>query len=261
MTKQKIIMIVSAVIVGISLIYTFVNYQNYSAKVDTNKKQYSELKEEYASATETQESISEEDIKTGLNSAKKSGDDVATLLNQYLNALSYTGTNFTETQENQKKEEREEISKQLDAYFGEGSIMRTGVYPFDMSLVKNQNCWSFKNSYNFSGDTIDVLWVCSDNSGNTLAYVTADYHVDTNSFDNVSNHITILGNNYFSYTGDKVDKSTDTSNIFDVMQNASITDEDKKALEEYHNDKDAMAEQEANEAARAEMKKQAESSN
>ena len=29
-------MIVSAVIVGISLIFTFVNYQNYSAKVENN---------------------------------------------------------------------------------------------------------------------------------------------------------------------------------------------------------------------------------
>lgn len=38
--RKKIVMIVSVVIVGISLIFTFVNYQNYSAKVDENEKQY-----------------------------------------------------------------------------------------------------------------------------------------------------------------------------------------------------------------------------
>ena len=232
--RKKIVMIVSAVIVGISLIFTFVNYQNYSAKVDENKKQYYDLKREYEDATKKQKPVSEDDVKNGLNSAKKSGDDVANLLNQYLCALPYTGTNFTKEQEKEKAAERAEMSKQLNKYFGEGTVMSTGVYSFDMSLIGNQSCWQFMNSYNFSGDSIDVLWECFDKANNVVAYVTAKYHADSNSFDNVSQHMTTLGQTYMGVTGsdnasEKID-TTDTTTIFDVMQNAGLTQAQKDAL-------------------------------
>lgn len=68
--RKKIVMIVSAVIVGISLIFTFVNYQNYSAKVDENEKQYHDLKSEYEDVMKKQKPVSEDDVKNGLNSAK-----------------------------------------------------------------------------------------------------------------------------------------------------------------------------------------------
>ena len=232
--RKKIVMIVSAVIVGISLIFTFVNYQNYSAKVDENEKQYHDLKSEYEDVTKKQKPVSEDDVKNGLNSAKKSGDDVANLLNQYLCALPYTGTNFTKEQEKEKAAERAEMSKQLNKYFGEGTVMSTGVYSFDMSLIGNQSCWQFMNSYNFSGDSIDVLWECFDKANNVVAYVTAKYHADSNSFDNVSQHMTILGQTYMGVTGsdnasEKID-TTDTTTIFDVMQNAGLTQAQKDAL-------------------------------
>lgn len=232
--RKKIVMIVSAVIVGISLIFTFVNYQNYSAKVDENEKQYHDLKSEYEDVTKNQKPVSEDDVKNGLNSAKKSGDDVANLLNQYLCALPYTGTNFTKEQEKEKAAERVEMSKQLNKYFGEGTVMSTGVYSFDMSLIGNQSCWQFMNSYNFSGDSIDVLWECFDKTNNVVAYVTAKYHADSNSFDNVSQHMTILGQTYMGVTGsdnasEKID-TTDTTTIFDVMQNAGLTQAQKDAL-------------------------------
>lgn len=232
--RKKIVMIVSAVIVGISLIFTFVNYQNYSAKVDENEKQYHDLKSEYEDVTKKQKPVSEDDVKNGLNSAKKSGDDVANLLNQYLCASPYTGTNFTKEQEKEKAAERAEMSKQLNKYFGEGTVMSTGVYSFDMSLIGNQSCWQFMNSYNFSGDSIDVLWECFDKANNVVAYVTAKYHADSNSFDNVSQHMTILGQTYMGVTGsdnasEKID-TTDTTTIFDVMQNAGLTQAQKDAL-------------------------------
>lgn len=232
--RKKIVMIVSAVIVGISLIFTFVNYQNYSAKVDENEKQYHDLKSEYEDVTKKQKPVSEDDVKNGLNSAKKSGDDVANLLNQYLCALPYTGTKFTKEQEKEKAAERAEMSKQLNKYFGEGTVMSTGVYSFDMSLIGNQSCWQFMNSYNFSGDSIDVLWECFDKANNVVAYVTAKYHADSNSFDNVSQHMTILGQTYMGVTGsdnasEKID-TTDTTTIFDVMQNAGLTQAQKDAL-------------------------------
>lgn len=232
--RKKIVMILSAVIVGISLIFTFVNYQNYSAKVDENEKQYHDLKSEYEDVTKKQKPVSEDDVKNGLNSAKKSGDDVANLLNQYLCALPYTGTNFTKEQEKEKAAERAEMSKQLNKYFGEGTVMSTGVYSFDMSLIGNQSCWQFMNSYNFSGDSIDVLWECFDKANNVVAYVTAKYHADSNSFDNVSQHMTTLGQTYMGVTGsdnasEKID-TTDTTTIFDVMQNAGLTQAQKDAL-------------------------------
>lgn len=256
--RKKIVMIVSAVIVGISLIFTFVNYQNYSAKVDENRKQYHDLKSEYEDVTKQQKPVSEDDVKNGLNSAKKSGDDVANLLNQYLCASPYTGTNFTKEQEKEKAAERAEMSKQLNNYFGEGTVMSTGVYFFDMSLIGNQNCWQFMNIYNFSGDSIDVLWECFDKANNVVAYVTAKYHADSNSFDNVSQHMTTLGQTYMGVTGsdnasEKID-TTDTTTIFDVMQNAGISEETRKELEDYHNDKEAMDAKEANEAARDVLK-------
>lgn len=256
--RKKIVMIVSVVIVGISLIFTFVNYQNYSAKVDENRKQYHDLKREYEDVTKQQKPVSEDDVKNGLNSVKKSGDDVANLLNQYLCALPYTGTNFTKEQEKEKAAERAEMSKQLNKYFGEGTVMSTGVYSFDMSLIGNQSCWQFMNSYNFSGDSIDVLWECFDKANNVVAYVTAKYHADSNSFDNVSQHMTILGQTYMGVTGsdnasEKID-TTDTITIFDVMQNAGISEETRKELEDYHNDKEAMDAKEANEAARDALK-------
>ena len=156
------------------------------------------------------------------------------MLNQYLCALPYTGTNFTKEQEKEKAAERAEMSKQLNKYFGEGTVMSTGVYSFDMSLIGNQNCWQFMNSYNFSGDSIDVLWECFDKANNVVAYVTAKYHADSNSFDNVSQHMTILGQTYMGVTGsdnasEKID-TTDTTTIFDVMQSAGLTQAQKDAL-------------------------------
>ena len=168
--------------------------------MDENKKQYYDLKSEYEDATKKQKPVSEDDVKNGLNSAKKSGDDVANLLNQYLCALPYTGTNFTKEQEKEKAAERAEMSKQLNKYFGEGTVMSIGVYSFDMSLIGNQSCWQFMNSYNFSGDSIDVLWECFDKANNVVAYVTAKYHADSNSFDNVSQHMTTLGQTYMGVT-------------------------------------------------------------
>ena len=58
------------IFVGISLIFTFVNYQNYSAKVDENEKQYHDLKSEYEDVMKKQKPVSEDDVKNGLNSAK-----------------------------------------------------------------------------------------------------------------------------------------------------------------------------------------------
>ncbi len=258
--RKKIVMIVSAVIVGISLIFTFVNYQNYSAKVDENRKQYKDLKSEYEDTTKNQKTVSEDDVKTGLNSAKKSGDDVANLFNQYLSTFLSNGEQLSKEQEDERRVEQEKISKQLDAYFGEGTDVRTSPYLFDVNLIGNSSCWQFMNSYSFSSDSIDVLWECFDNSKNVIAYVTAQYHADSNSFDNVSHHMTILGQTYMGMTGNdnasaKID-TTDTTTIFDVMQNADvgISEETRKELEEYHNDKDAMNAKEANEAARDAMK-------
>ena len=161
-------------------------------------------------------------------------------------------------QEKEKAAERAEMSKQLNKYFGEGTVMSTGVYSFDMSLIGNQSCWQFMNSYNFSGDSIDVLWECFDKANNVVAYVTAKYHADSNSFDNVSQHMTTLGQTYMGVTGsdnasEKID-TTDTTTIFDVMQNAGISEETRKELEDYHNDKEAMDAKEANEAARDALK-------
>ena len=121
--RKKIVMIVSVVIVGISLIFTFVNYQNYSAKVDENEKQYHDLKSEYEDVTKKQKPVSEDDVKNGLNSAKKSGDDVANLLNQYLCALPYTGTNFTKEQEKEKAD-MEHLVKKVQEQFSFGSNRR-----------------------------------------------------------------------------------------------------------------------------------------
>lgn len=256
--RKKIVMIVSAVIVGISLIFTFVNYQNYSAKVDENEKQYHDLKSEYEDVTKKQKPVSEDDVKNGLNSAKKSGDDVANLFNQYLSTFLSNGEQLTKEQEDERKAEQEEISKQLDAYFGEGTDVRTSPYLFDVNLIGNSSCWQFMNSYSFSSDSIDVLWECFDNSKNVIAYVTAKYHADSNSFDNVSHHMTILGQTYMGVTGrdnasEKID-TTDTTTIFDVMQNAGISEETRKELEDYHNDKEAMDAKEANEAAKDALK-------
>lgn len=256
--RKKIVMIASAVVVGISLIFTFVNYQNYSAKVDENRKQYHDLKSEYEDATKNQKTVSEDDVKNGLNSAKKSGDDVANLFNQYLSTFLSNGEQLTKEQEDERKAEQEEISKQLDAYFGEGTDLRTSPYLFDANLIGNSSCWQFMNSYSFSSDSIDVLWECFDNSKNVIAYVTAQYHAESNSFDTVSHHMTILGQTYMSMTGnenasEKID-TTDTTTIFDVMQNAGISEETRKELEDYHNDKKAMEAQESNEVARDALK-------
>ena len=83
-------------------------------------------------------------------------------------------------------------------------------------------------------------------------------HADSNSFDNVSQHMTTLGQTYMGVTGsdnasEKID-TTDTTTIFDVMQNAGISEETRKELEDYHNDKEAMDAKEANEAARDALK-------
>ena len=258
LSLSKIFTGVGICLVAITSVHVFTSYRDYSDKMTDYNNQYVSLRNEVESEVQNNKEITEDDVKTQLHSVKDVGVKIASNANrlQQLSSSGYiTSPNYSE---NDTREEQAEIADVMRDYFGSKTILSTVWFAGDLSMLENQNCWSFMNSYDFSEDIISVLWVCQDDDKNVLAYVTADYHADTDSFDNVSKHVTVIGNTYILPTTGDEDISISDGDIVDnvnqIFDSAGLTDEQKKQQEDAINDEEWQKVKEENNSAKAQLK-------
>lgn len=253
---SKIFAGVGICFIAISIIVAFTSYDEYSNKMVSYNEQYALLKQNNEDVANNTEQISAEEVETQLHSVKDVGVKIATYANR-LQVLSSTGyTKSANYDEKATREEQSEIATTMSAYFGDKSVLGTTWFAGDLTEMGNQNCWTFMNSYDFSENTISVLWLCKDGVGNVVAYVTADYHADTNSFDNVTRHMTTVGVSYIPATGNDgvaIDEDV-VDNVNKISDSAGLTDEQMQAQENALNDEGWQKAKEENNSARDQLR-------
>lgn len=241
----------------VSGLVAFASYDKYASKMASYNEQYDALKQDNENVASNIEQVSEEEVKTQLHSVKDVGAKIATCANR-LQVLSSTGyAKSANYDEKATREEQSEIATIMSEYFGDKSVLRTTWFSGDLTAMNNQNCWSFMNSYDFSENTISVLWLCKDGVGNVVAYVTADYHADTNSFDNVERHMTTVGVTYVPATGDDgviIDDEDVVNDVNQISDSAGLTDEQMQAQEDALNNEEWQKAKDENNSARDQLK-------
>lgn len=146
-----------------------------------------------------------EDVRTILNSASVAGNKVAKYQTNYM-------------------EHSLELSDQL---FEQNVIDLSNCFTFDGQdgrvpwyvPVGVNPIWKFKNTYSFSGDNLDVVWVCElEKTSEILAYATAVYHAKEDRFSNTVWYVTGEGVQYIGITEDLnpfMDANGDTGGVHD----------------------------------------------
>lgn len=149
-----------------------------------------------------------EQARQTLSSAKEKGQAVATQQNAYLN------TKPGETGEVTK------ISEQLAAILGDASEGSKGMDPKTPwyktgPTVKaapqgsGEYSWTFESTYEFSGDTAVVTWLCRHKeTGDLLAWTMADYDGSDDTFSTFRSGLTSQGQTYIGGTEDKGSENT-----------------------------------------------------
>ena len=94
---------------------------------------------------------------------------------------------------------------------------------------------------------MQVLWTYADEAGDLLAFLTAEYQKATDPFANVLAHATIIGSQYFPYTGEEtagVDQNTDS--VFLLQNVAGLSPETQRAYDTWLSDEQAQSDAETN---------------
>lgn len=257
---SKIITGIGVIIVVVSLLFVFISYTDYQSSVAEKQEKVTELTAKLEQTGDA-EKISENDVKSQLNSVKTIGDEIARLQNRYMVLASTDYMSNADYDEESVRAEEKEIAEKIDVYFGAGTgWQRARWYAGDASKMGLTDCWTFMNSYDFSENTISVLWSCKDGRGTVVSYVTADYHADTNSFDNVQRHDTVAGMTYLNVTSDKsvaeFNQEAYVSGIQSIFESAGLSEEFQQKMEEARNREGQAEDQESNNEARGMLREQ-----
>lgn len=196
-------------LIGICVL-AFLMYQDFSkfqSQTEANAEQIAQLQKELDDIQVT--TTTAEESKVALNSARTLGARIAELQNQYMARMKEQAENPGD--EIAYYEALNTISAELDTYFGENSTFRGGWYLGDPG--ESEAVWSFCTNYSFTGDSLPVLWKCT-GEGGLLAYVTGQYHVDTNTIDGLQSYVTLNGTSYYPTT--QSDTAVETEDNFDA---------------------------------------------
>lgn len=238
-----------AAVIGVSLVLLLVfagvyatGQSAYEAKVQERKDRITELTASLSEASEAKDdAMTAEDAEGMVSSAKSAGSHAADLENTYMSVL-----HAADLSETDRMAQLTDLSSQMDALFGENTPLRTAWYTWDVSRLASA-VWSFQTNADFSGDQMQVLWTCTDDAGDLLAYVTADYQKATDTFANGIAHATIIGSQYFPYTGEEtagVDQNTDS--VFLLQNVAGLSPETQSAYDTWLSDDQAQSDAETN---------------
>lgn len=246
-----------ALVIG-SAVWFYSTYDSYRSEVKSKSNELAVLSGDLDALKVKAESntLSQEKMKETAHSAKNAGEAVATLENSYMTKVQQKPK--TEEEENAQRADLLKMSDQFDEYFGKNTSMRTAWYTWDSEQVETVT-WNFCTNYTFTEDFMNVLWKCVDSSNQILAYATAIYEAETDTFANPEVHVTVVGMQYLPYTsGHEGDLSVDMdlNTIWDTMDQISLPDDFNEQYQSQANDPERLQGVEANKNAAAALRDQ-----
>lgn len=176
-----------AVMLGF-LVPTMLGASSFDSQYADNQKSITQLQEQIKEL-ENQTSADASSINKGLYSASEAGRAVAELQTKYQSIdATVTPDDITAN------------AKALSKYFDDKS--QSGRQPwFTVSKGDAKAVWEFESTYSFQNETIPVIWLCHiDGSNELVAYATANYNAESNTFSDVTYKTTRLGANYVDAT-------------------------------------------------------------
>lgn len=176
-----------AVMLGF-LVPTMLGASSFDSQYADNQKSITQLQEQIKEL-ENQTSADASSINKGLYSASEAGRAVAELQTKYQSIdATVTPDDITAN------------AQALSTYFDDKS--QSGRQPwFTVSKGDAKAVWEFESTYSFQNETIPVIWLCHiDGSNELVAYATANYNVESNTFSDVTYKTTRLGANYVDAT-------------------------------------------------------------
>lgn len=176
-----------AVMLGF-LVPTMFGASSFDSQYADNQKSITQLQEQIKEL-ENQTSADASSINKGLYSASEAGRAVAELQTKYQSIdATVTPDDITAN------------AKALSKYFNDKS--QNGRQPwFTVSKGDAKAVWEFESTYSFQNETIPVIWLCHiDGSNELVAYATANYNAESNTFSDVTYKTTRLGANYVDAT-------------------------------------------------------------
>lgn len=176
-----------AVMLGF-LVPTMLGASSFDSQYADNQKSITQLQEQIKDL-ENQTSADASSINKGLYSASEAGRAVAELQTKYQSIdATVTPDDITAN------------AKALSKYFNDKS--QNGRQPwFTVSKGDAKAVWEFESTYSFQNETIPVIWLCHiDGSNELVAYATANYNAESNTFSDVTYKTTRLGANYVDAT-------------------------------------------------------------
>lgn len=176
-----------AVMLGF-LVPTMLGQSSFDSQYAANQKSITQLQEQIK-GLENQTSADASSINKGLYSASEAGRAVAELQTKYQSIdATVTPDDITAN------------AQALSKYFDDKS--QSGRQPwFTVSKGDAKAVWEFESTYSFKNDKIPVIWLCHiDGSDELVAYATANYNAESNTFSDVVYKTTRLGANYVDAT-------------------------------------------------------------
>lgn len=176
-----------AVMLGF-LVPTMLGASSFDSQYADNQKSITQLQEQIKEL-ENQTSADASSINKGLYSASEAGRAVAELQTKYQSIdATVTPDDITAN------------AQALSKYFDDKS--QSGRQPwFTVSKGDAKAVWEFESTYSFQNETIPVIWLCHiDGSNELVAYATANYNAESNTFSDVTYKTTRLGANYVDAT-------------------------------------------------------------
>lgn len=230
---------------GLSVILLFITMNSvasHNSKMSDRRQTLQELQSELETASSEADNVTErvETVKASIASVKDVGDEIAKLENKYMELVYKERT--TREEEDRDYAEMNDICVRMDEYFGKNTSLRSIWYGGDMQKLPDAK-WRFQTNYNYAGNMIPSLWIFSNDDERILAYVTAEYNAETNTFDRYEKHVTVAGNAFMPYTDnpngdghstDTFDSEKYTNSIFDLLDSisANLTDEYMQSRED-----------------------------
>lgn len=231
-----------------SILFAYFKYESFQDDLIKMNADIIELQDVLEDAKKSSDVISVDEAEEAVNSVKSVGDKIASWQNEYyvmLVQLSNMAEDDAKADDIINK--MSNMAENFDEFFGKDSAYRTFWY--DGVLAFNNNpVWKFMTYYEFQGDKISVLWEMNDSQGNVYAYMTGDYHVSSNSFDNLKLSKTQYGCQFNNATGTEEETESEDENLDDYANEITsmsdsldsgidyeLTEEEQKALEEAHN--------------------------
>jgi hypothetical protein len=152
-----------------------------------------------------------------LNNAHDIGAEVANAQNTYKDLYKRVDTAASETDLVLALDDITAHAKDCEKYFTTTEPRKCW---YEVTNVDYE--WVFESSYDFSGESMPVLWTCRDKAtGELLAYATGVYNVVSGEFGNVELAYTLKGK---EYKGELVTAGETDTNVFGDEEVSTDTD-------------------------------------